>query len=31
MPWSLESLIDAGFLKRGPRSGYVLAQLPRRA
>ena len=27
----LESLIESGFLKRGPRSGYVLAQFPRRA
>jgi hypothetical protein len=26
----LESLIDCGFLRRGPRSGYVLAQAPRR-
>jgi hypothetical protein len=23
-------LIESGFLKRGPRSGYVLAQVPRR-
>ena len=26
----LESLIEVGFLKRGPRSGYVLAHVPRR-
>lgn len=26
----LESLIETGFLKHGPRSGYVLAHVPRR-